>query len=334
MLCLASQSSAMPPATLAVEQIRSPIGRSSDQRKTLIGLRLNRIGRFSELPDTPAIRGMIEKVDHLVRIVYATSELDTFVAEATTEYRDILIGERSRVVRGNALWDQFEAAVAEYHESHGKRERRLIEVVNELAVAKVLVDDRALQTARIEYEPDLLPDGRKIDFVVDRGKDNLYVEVKTVRPKTKATQDAYSKFEKRRQYHPKNVEFIVNPQQMGGAIYGDAFASRSHFLEYTMDFEERLAAAKAIRPGPGILVFCGNGFAWRQSNLEDWADFYHLGRHRVDDPFGPMERDHIAKKKIELKRNVDHFAWLQRHFEQAKRANLTFPIRGSAFGRG
>jgi hypothetical protein len=58
---------------------------------------------------------------------------------------------------------------------------------------------------------------------------------------------------------------------MGGAICGDAFASRARFLEYTMAFEERLAVAKAIRPGPGVLVFCGNGFAWRRSNLEDWA---------------------------------------------------------------
>jgi large subunit ribosomal protein L30 len=141
MLCSAAESSAMPPATLTIEQIRSPIRRPADQRATLIGLGLNRIGRFIELPDTRATRGMIAKVGHLVRVVYATSELDAFVAEATAEYRDILIGEGSRVVRGNALWDQFEAAVAEYHASHGKRDRRLTEVVNELAVAKVLVDD-------------------------------------------------------------------------------------------------------------------------------------------------------------------------------------------------
>lgn len=34
-------------------------------------------------------------------------------------------------------------------------------------------------TGSIMYEPDLLPDGRKIDFVIDRGNDNLYIEVKT-----------------------------------------------------------------------------------------------------------------------------------------------------------
>jgi large subunit ribosomal protein L30 len=55
--------------TLRVEQIGSPIRREHTQRATLIGLRLNRIGRVATLPDTPAVRGMIDKVAHLVRMV-------------------------------------------------------------------------------------------------------------------------------------------------------------------------------------------------------------------------------------------------------------------------
>ena len=55
--------------TIKVEQIGSAIRRHHSQRSTLIGLKLNKIGRVSELPDTPAVRGMIEKVHHLVRIV-------------------------------------------------------------------------------------------------------------------------------------------------------------------------------------------------------------------------------------------------------------------------
>ena len=53
---------------LRVTQIASPIGRPKDQRKTLIGLGLNRIDRTRELEDTPAIRGMIRKVSHLVKV--------------------------------------------------------------------------------------------------------------------------------------------------------------------------------------------------------------------------------------------------------------------------
>jgi large subunit ribosomal protein L30 len=55
--------------TFKVEQIGSPIRRDHTQRETLIGLRLNRIGRVAELPDTPAVRGMVSKVAHLVRVL-------------------------------------------------------------------------------------------------------------------------------------------------------------------------------------------------------------------------------------------------------------------------
>ena len=55
--------------TLKVEQIGSPIRRHRSQRSTLIVLKLNKIGRVSELNDNPHVRGMIEKVKHLVRVV-------------------------------------------------------------------------------------------------------------------------------------------------------------------------------------------------------------------------------------------------------------------------
>jgi len=55
--------------TITVEQIGSPIRRRREQRATLVGLGLNRIGRTVEVPDTPATRGMIAKVRHLLRVV-------------------------------------------------------------------------------------------------------------------------------------------------------------------------------------------------------------------------------------------------------------------------
>jgi len=55
--------------TIKVEQVASPMRRHFDQRATLIGLGLNKIGRIKELPDTPATRGMIRKLNHLVRVV-------------------------------------------------------------------------------------------------------------------------------------------------------------------------------------------------------------------------------------------------------------------------
>ena len=54
--------------TITLVQIASPIGRPASQRQTLIGLGLNRIGRRASIVDTPATRGMIAKVRHLVEI--------------------------------------------------------------------------------------------------------------------------------------------------------------------------------------------------------------------------------------------------------------------------
>ena len=54
---------------IKVEQIGSAIRRHHSQRATLIGMKLNKIGRVSELEDTPSVRGMIAKVQHLVRVV-------------------------------------------------------------------------------------------------------------------------------------------------------------------------------------------------------------------------------------------------------------------------
>lgn len=57
--------------TITVEQTGSPARRHWDQRATLMGLGLNKLRRTRDVPDTPATRGMIAKVSHLVRIVGA-----------------------------------------------------------------------------------------------------------------------------------------------------------------------------------------------------------------------------------------------------------------------
>ena len=54
--------------TVTVTQIGSPIRRTKDQRATLIGLGLNKINRTRELQDTPEVRGMIARVQHLVKV--------------------------------------------------------------------------------------------------------------------------------------------------------------------------------------------------------------------------------------------------------------------------
>jgi large subunit ribosomal protein L30 len=57
--------------TVTIEQIASPTRRPADQRATLVGLGLNKIRKTSTLKDTPEVRGMINKIPHLVRVIDA-----------------------------------------------------------------------------------------------------------------------------------------------------------------------------------------------------------------------------------------------------------------------
>ena len=56
-------------ATIIVKQVGSPIRRPKEQRDTLIGLGLNKMHKTRELEDTPSVRGMINKIPHLVQII-------------------------------------------------------------------------------------------------------------------------------------------------------------------------------------------------------------------------------------------------------------------------
>ncbi|MDQ6965304.1 MAG: 50S ribosomal protein L30 [Mariprofundaceae bacterium] len=53
---------------IRVRQVKSGIGYAKDQKATLVGLGLRRMNQVVELEDTPAVRGMINKINHLVRI--------------------------------------------------------------------------------------------------------------------------------------------------------------------------------------------------------------------------------------------------------------------------
>lgn len=56
-------------AKIKLKQVGSPIRRTKDQRATLVGLGLNKMHRVSELEDTPEVRGMLRKVQHMVQVI-------------------------------------------------------------------------------------------------------------------------------------------------------------------------------------------------------------------------------------------------------------------------
>ena len=81
------------------------------------------------------------------------------------EYHELIT---KRILRGDVLWAQFEEAVSSCRADPNGDDRQITEKVNELAVAKVLLDDETI-TGPITYEPDFCRMAVKIDFVVDRG---------------------------------------------------------------------------------------------------------------------------------------------------------------------
>jgi hypothetical protein len=254
--------------------------------------------------------------------------LSRFADEVRQIYQEPVAGAGSRIERGQVLWAQLEQILAEARASgDGLHSRPLAEKMNELAVAKALLDDRHL-AGTIQYEPNILPSGRRIDFVAIREADKLYVEVKTIHPKTVDSKDSWNRFLELRQHHPANVEVLLEQDSMGGQIYANLIASRSKFLAYALDFESRLQEAKGIVDGPGALVFCGTGFPWRLGDLEDFADFYRLGNHRQDDAFRIMEQHSMEQHGQVLLGNIDHICFLKRAVEQPLLSEFKFSVRG------
>src|SRR5690242_18970814 len=97
------------------------------------------------------------------------------IEDAPATYGPILTGKDSRLRRGDVLWEQFENAAAACEAGGRSADRALGGMINELAVAKIMADDRSL-AGPIVYEPSMLASGRKIDFVADRAAgDKIYV---------------------------------------------------------------------------------------------------------------------------------------------------------------
>jgi hypothetical protein len=255
------------------------------------------------------------------------SEVEAHIAAVEALYRPLLTGGTPRLHGGAKLWAQFKQAANSCDVEKPRTVAALIERVNELVVARLILNDPALK-GELRYEPGILPDDRRIDFVIHDAAENTYIEVKTVNPRADDSDENWQKYLDRREHHPESVHYIVDKGWLGAALYGNSVSARAHFLEYACHFEARLAAAKAVRSGPGVLIFCGTGFAWHRSELEDFADFYLTGRHRSDDPFGAMERHAIQTKKIELLRNISAFGFVKRDMAKTAAERFVMPVRG------
>jgi hypothetical protein len=158
--------------------------------------------------------------------------------------------------------------------------------------------------------------------------------VKTIKPKPRDRWDQYARAIKEG-WLPKNVQYILEQDWQGGELWHMAFVSRARFMEYALEHEEKISLASygdvAQRQ---ILMLCGDGFHWHQSELEDFVAYYCSGKHRSDDPFCLAKARHIQVSKLTLQRSISSFGCLDRRQGEvtARRINWHVHPRPSPFG--
>lgn len=252
------------------------------------------------------------------------TELQTFLDRAQQHFAAVA----SRIENGNVLLRQFQRLCRNDLPSP-ETLRQISEKANELAVAEQILL-RCRSEARVSYEPSGLSENdRRIDFVVQLTDGAVsYIEVKTIHPRLDDTDESWDRYIRHSEHFPTDTEYLVDRDMMGAAVYGASAAARAKFLDYSLSFESRLSEAKRWQDGTGILLFAGTGARWRCDELEDFADYYHSGQHRPDDPFAAMEARHIAEHSIRLQRNITHFGCVVRALDEIQPSEICFPVMG------
>ena len=138
----------------------------------------------------------------------------------------------------------------------------------------------------------------------------------------------WEKVERRQQHVTPGVHYIVDKQWMGATIFNNSFSARSSFLTYAIETETKLKDHNAVQPGRAVLVFCGAGFAWHLSELEDFADSYRTGQHRLDDPFAKMEQYAIQSGGDHPSHTLEGFAAMMRQHHDTDLVKWVCPVRG------
>jgi hypothetical protein len=183
---------------------------------------------------------------------------------------------------------------------------------NELCVLQELLDQQDHPFSLVEYEPPLPSSDQRIDFRATNEVATWFVEVKTVHPELK---DRWEQYERVVQsgHVTDGVTIHLERQWMGGELWHNKFSARAKMLEYALEFESRVRAARLAGPGHGfVLVLFSDGFAWHEDELEDFVAFYRTGRHRADDGLAKMEGHDLRMRKHSLARLISSFGYFCR----------------------
>ncbi|MBS0233792.1 MAG: hypothetical protein JSR99_09925 [Proteobacteria bacterium] len=251
--------------------------------------------------------------------------MDAWIPDATNVYSE-RVGNDPRFADGKKLFRSFEEVTKRYRERRSKDDIKAVEEkCNELAAATTILSLLQIGQA-LSYEPKLAASNQSIDFLINSETGRyLWIDVKTVNPQWIDTEAEWSRFDAIMKEVPEASRPLTN---MGG-IADHMLKSRWSLYSYAAQIEKKMeTTTDEEREAPVSVLFCGNGFAWHLSALEDFVDFYATGNFRSDDWASKMMTRYMQDKGIEFKRTIAGFHSLQRgQFE-------TLPKLFSPFVRG
>lgn len=254
-----------------------------------------------------------------------------FLRQVDVSICSVLRGEETRFPSAEKLLRKYQAEQAAWENHSIEHARGITEIINEMCLAKCFLEvNKGNCTSIIEYKRAIPGTTKTIDFFVKTTQGScIYFDVKTVHPIEK---NSWERYQRAMQYgyFTRNTELILDSEYSGGEIAHDLFASREKFLQYTIDFEEKIELIRDREQLFFRMVFCGDGFHWRKDHLEDFADFYRTGRHRPDDKFSSMEAHYLNEQGIVLSRTIHDFCYLQRKPPQTVPNEVVWRVRGPA----
>jgi hypothetical protein len=254
--------------------------------------------------------------------------IKSYAEETVKAFRGDFDAAGNRFKNGKKLLERFTGAI----DIMLAKERSFIsgvdEAHNELCIATQLLANSNPNFKLLEYEPAMTGGDKTIDFraTADDGCE-FYVDVKTIKPQPR---DRWDQFEKamREGWFPEHVRVALSKGWLGGELWHNMFAARYRMLEYTLELEAKIRDYKLDSDKAAyILALGGEGFHWRQDELEDFVAFYRTGKHRPDDPFSQAEAKYIADKGIRLDGTITQFACMNRPQFEIRHRRLNWNVR-------
>ena len=250
-----------------------------------------------------------------------------FLAKIEANVVSAIESKADRLEGHHKLVGKFHAECAAWQAESVDHVRGITEAVNELYFAKLVLEDP--KVFRVEYEPSIPDTNKTIDFLVHPKEQEvqIYYDVKTVHPEARNAWKRYVRFLNQKLFTPR-TDLILDEEWIGGEIAHNLFASREKFLEYSLELEAKIRSVGKQENNVFRMVFCSNGFQWKDDHLEDFADFYFNGHPRPDDTFGVAQKHYLVENAIELDRSISGFCYLERSKPSTVITAFKMDVRG------